>query len=149
MKRLVKNVLLPGCIIFTIYMFFGCIMGLVFAGPQQGIIMSITMLIAAFLLAGLRGLWFTDDIIKSMGYSLRIFGFGVTAYIVLAVCAWAGEWFPMDELGAWASFTTIYLIILIIVCVIYQIHFKRTVGTFDAALKQYHDRMGRYRKPKD
>lgn len=143
MKELIKNVLLSGCIIFTIYMFFACIMGLIFAGPQQGIVMSITILGAAFILAGLRGLWFTDKIIKSMAYSLRIFGFGVTAFVVLAVCAWVGEWFPMDVPGAWVSFTAIYLVILVTVCVIYQIHFKRTVGSFDAALRQYHDRMGR------
>lgn len=143
MKGLAKQLLVSACIMFTGFMAVGCLIGIAFAGPQTGLIMTLTFLAAAIAFAALQSLWFTDKLIRHLAYPLRILGFGITAFIVLIGCAAAGSWFPLKEPGAWLSFTVIYLVILVACCIGYQIHFKRTVGSFDAALRRYHERMGR------
>ena len=49
----------------------------------------------------------------------------------------------MDNPWAWGSFAAIFLITLGAFCLGYQIYFRKTVGNFDAALRQYHQKMGR------
>lgn len=143
MKELLKKSLTKACVMFTIFMLIGSLIAIAFTGPQQGLIMTLTLMLAAIAFAFLQSLWFTDKLIKHLTYPLRIFGFGVTAFAVLLGCAWLGSWFPMDNPGAWITFTAIYLVILVLCCIGYQIYFKRTVGSFDEALRHYHEKMGR------
>lgn len=104
---------------------------------------TLTLLLASGLFAVLRGLWFTDRVIRKLTYPLRILGFGITGFVALAACALLGGWFPMDNPWAWGSFAAIFLITLGAFCLGYQIYFRKTVGNFDAALRQYHQKMGR------
>ena len=143
MKEYMKRIAISGCVMFTIFMAFWCVAALPFIGPDFGLIITLSILAASASFAILRGIWFTDKVIRRLSYPLRIFGFGITSFIMLSLCAWLGNWFPMDNLWAWLTFAAIFLAILIICCIAYQIHFKRTVGNFDAALQQYHQRMGR------
>lgn len=143
MKAILKQSLMKACVMFTIFMLIGSLIAIAFAGPQQGLIMTLTLMLAAIAFAFLQSLWFTDKLIKHLTYPLRIFGFGVTAFAVLLVCAALGSWFPMDNPGAWITFTAIYLVVLVLCCIGYQIYFKRTVGSFDEALRHYHEKMGR------
>lgn len=143
MTGFAKRIIVSACIMFTIFMAVGSIGVIAFTGPQYGLVMTLTLLLAAFLFAALRGVWFTDKLIATLAYPLRIAGFGLTAFVALALCAWLGNWFPLDNPWAWASFAIIYLVVLVICCIGYQIRFKRTVGSFDAALSAYHERMGR------
>lgn len=143
MKSFATRILMSACVTFTVIMAIWSIMGLVFAGPEYGIVITLTILAAAAALAVLRGIWFTDKLITRLAYPLRILGFGVTAFMALAACAWAGSWLPIDNASAWLTFTAIYLVILVAFCVGYQVHFKRTVGNFDAALRAYHERNDR------
>lgn len=138
-----KRVAVSACVMFTVFMTVGCVGVMAFTGPQYGLVMSLTFLLASVLFALLRGLWFTDKLIRGLSYPLRIMGFGVTGFLSLALCARIGEWLPADNPGAWASFTVIFLAVLAAFCIGYQIYFKRTVGSFDAALRRYHERMGR------
>lgn len=143
MKELVKKTLTKACVMFTIFMLVGSVIAIAFAGLQSGLVMTLTLLLAATAFAFLQSLWFTDKLINHLSYPLRIFGFGVTAFVVLLGCAALGSWFPMDNLGAWITFTVTYLVILVACCIGYQIYFKRTVGSFDDALRHYHEKMGR------
>lgn len=143
MNDFIKRIALSTCIMFTSFMTVGCLIGIAFAGPQAGLIMTLTFLAAAIAFAALQSLWFTDKLIRHLAYPARILGFGITAFAVLIGCAAAGSWFPLEEPWAWLSFAAIYLVILVACCIGYQIHFKRTVGSFDAALQRYHERMGR------
>lgn len=143
MKQLLKTVFEKACIMFTIFMLCWSLIAMAFAGPQYGLVITLTLVLAAFAFALLQGIWFTDKLIHNLSYPLRILGFGLTAFVVLIGCAWLGSWFPMDNLGAWITFACIYLGILVLCCVAYQIHFKHTVGSFDAALRTYHEKMGR------
>lgn len=139
MNTFAKSLLTRICVYFTIAMVFCMIAGLVFAGPEQGILISISLLAVCVLMVLLQGLWFTDRLLKRPSYPVRIFGFGITGFIVLALCAWFFGWMPQDVPEAWISFIVIYLVILAAFCIGYQIRFKRTCGSFDAALRAYHE----------
>lgn len=143
MKDFAKKIVASTCAMFTIFMTVGTIAALAFTGPQYGLVMTLTLLLASAAFALLRGVWFTDKVVRHMTYPVRILGFGVTAFFALAACAWAGSWFPADNRWAWLTFTIIYLVILAAFCGAYQIYFRKTSGSFDAALRQYHERMGR------
>lgn len=139
MNTFAKSLLMRVCVYFTIAMIFCIIAGLIFVGADQGIMISISLLVVCALMVLLQGLWFTDKLLKKPSYPVRIFGFGVTGFVVLALCAWIFEWMPHDIPEAWISFTVIYLVILGAFCVGYQVRFKRTCGSFDAALRAYHE----------
>lgn len=143
MNDFAKSIFTSTCRLFTVYMTVGALVAIAFAGPSYGLTLTLTLLLASFVIAFLRALFFTDRLITRLSYPLRILGFGLAAFALLAACAALGQWFPMDNLGAWVSFTVIYLAILGACCLGYQIHFRRTSGSFDAALKDYHQRMGR------
>lgn len=143
MDKLVRRTLLAGCIMFTCFMTLFCLVGVMFIGPDQGIVYSLTILLATFVLAALQAIWFTDRVITRLSYPLRILGFGICGYAAVAGCALLGAWMPTAEPGAWVSFSAVYLVILIVACIGYQIHFKRTAGSYDAALRAYHERMGK------
>lgn len=143
MKGFAKRIALSACTMFTLFMTVGTLAALWFAGPSYGLTITLSLLVASVAFALLRGLWFTDRFIHTLSYPARIFGFGVTAFAALAICAWVGAWFPVDNMGAWITFTVIFLVTLGAFCLGYQIYFKRTVGSFDAALRSYHERMGR------
>lgn len=143
MSEFAKRIAISTCVMFTLFMTLGTVTAIAFAGLQYGLVMTLSLLLAAALFALLRALWFTDKVIRQLAYPARILGFGLTGFVALVLCAWLGAWFPMDNLGAWTTFAIIFLITLGAFCLGYQIHFKRTVGSFDAALRDYHQRMGR------
>ena len=143
MSDFAKRIIVSTCMMFTLFMTIGSIAVIIFTGPQYGLVMTLSFLIASLLFAILRGIWFTDKIIHRLAYPARIAGFGVTGLIALAACAWVGNWFPADNIWAWMSFGAIYLVILVGFCIGYQIYFKRTVGNFDNSLRKYHEKMGR------
>lgn len=45
-------------------------------------------------------------------YARSVITFGIAFYVVLALCALVGEWFPADSMNAWLLFTAIYAMIL-------------------------------------
>ena len=143
MKSITKTIALSTCLIFTLFMLLSTVVALPFTGLTYGLSITLCLFVAALAFSLLRALWFTDRLIRNLTYPGRILGFGVTAFVALAAIAWIGRWFPVDNLGAWVTFTTIYLVNLLGVCLGYQIYFKRTVGSFDAALRSYHERQGR------
>ena len=143
MNDFTKGILTSACRLFTVYMTIGALIAIAFTGPAYGLILTLTLLLASFALAFLRALFFTDRLITHLSYPLRILGFGLVAFLLLIACVALGQWFPMDNPWAWSTFALIYLAILGACCVGYQIYFRRTSGSFDAALKNYHQRMGR------
>lgn len=143
MSDFTKKIVISTCTMFTLFMTIGSIAVIAFTGPQYGLVMTLSLLAASLLFAILRGIWFTDKLIRKRAYPARIAGFGITGFVALAACAWIGRWFPADNIWAWVSFSVIFLVILIGFCIGYQIYFKKTVGSFDDALRKYHEKMGR------
>lgn len=140
MRNIVKSALARACVIFTAAMALWCVAGLIFAGPVEGIVITLSMLSAALLLTALQVLWFTEAALKRPSYPVRIAGFGLTALPALILCAALGRWFPLDNLGAWISFVVIYLVTLAAITTGYTIYYRRTAGSFDAALARYRER---------
>lgn len=139
MKGTFAKVATSACMIFTVTMVVWSLAGVAFAGPEYGLMVTLSLFSACVGLALLKALWFTDALIRHAAYPLRIFGFGACALGVLALAAWTGAWFPLDQPQMWLWFVIIYLAVLGICCGAYQVHFKRTVGSFDAALRAYHE----------
>lgn len=139
MKNVIKNALVRACVIFTVAMALWCVAGLIFAGPIEGIVITLSLLAAALALCALQVLWFTEAVIGRLSYPARIAGFGLTGLPVLVLCAALGSWFPLDNIGAWLSFVIIYLVTLAVITAGYTIHYRRTAGSFDAALARYRE----------
>lgn len=137
MRELAKNTLLGACAIFTIAMALWSAVGLAFAGPEYGLVVTLSLLGACLLLAALQSLWFTDRWIRSLAYPGRLLGFGLCAFAALAACALAGRWFPEDNPGAWLSFTLVYLAVLGIVTACYAIRYRRDSQDLAEALSRY------------
>ncbi len=137
MNGLVKNTLKGACVIFTCAMGIWALFGLAFAGPEYGLVVTITLLAACLLLAALQTLWFSDAVLKAMAYPGRMLGFGLSAFAVLALCAFLGNWLPADNPSAWAAFALIYLAILAVLTIAYRAHYRRVSATMDAALIRY------------
>lgn len=85
-------------------------------------------------LCALQAFWFTEAVIGRLSYPARIAGFGLTGLPALVLCAALGGWFPLDNIGAWVSFVAIYLVTLAAITAGYTIYYRRTAGSFDAAL---------------
>lgn len=60
MSNLVKRALVRACVVFTAAMALWCAAGLIFAGPIEGIAITLSLLAAALLLALLQAIWFTE-----------------------------------------------------------------------------------------
>ena len=133
MRNIVKSAFVRTCITFTVAMALWCAAGLVFAGPVEGIVITLS------LLAALQAFWFTEAVIGRLSYPARIAGFGLTGLPVLVLCAALGGWFPLDNIGAWVSFVAIYLVTLAAITAGYTIYYRRTAGSFDAALARYRE----------
>ena len=110
-----------------------------FRRPVEGIVITLSLLAAALALCALQAFWFTEVALKRPSYPARIAGFGLTGLPVLVLCAALGGWFPLDNIGAWVSFVAIYLVALAAITAGYTLHYRRTVGSFDAALARYRE----------
>ncbi len=142
MKNIAKQALVRACVVFTAAMVLWCAAGLIFAGPVEGIVITLSLLFACVLLTTLQVLWFTEAVVRRLAYPARIAGFGLTALPALAGCAAAGGWFPVSNAGAWVTFVAIYLATLIAITAGYTLHYRRTAGSFDAALARYREGRG-------
>lgn len=139
MKRIIVRIAVSTCVMFTVFMALLTAIALVLAGPRYGLVYTVTLMVAVFVLAVLQFIWFSDCLIKRLAYALRILGFGLCAFAALVVCALLGSWVPVDNPYAWVTFTLIYLVILGLMCIGYQVYFKKTCGSYDAALQRYHE----------
>ena len=92
MRNIVKSAFVRACITFTVAMALWCTAGLIFAGPVEGIVITLSLLAAALALCALQAFWFTEAVIGRLSYPARIAGFGLTGLPALALCAVAGVW---------------------------------------------------------
>jgi hypothetical protein len=99
----------------TVVILIVCIVGsLIFAGPIAGILLTLSLVIAGIAGGILQQLFFNYLPAFRMSYPVRLFLFSVSYFAVLLGCAYLGNWFPMDNVGAWVLFVVIFLAILLI-----------------------------------
>lgn len=137
MRDMVKNALVRACVYFTIAMALWLIVGFVFAGPVEGIVVSVSILAACVLMALLQSLWFTDRVMKRPGYPSRVLGFGVSGIVALSACAWLGGWMPRDVPGAWITFALIYLLLLVLFTILFSFIYRNEVAKYSDALSRF------------
>lgn len=137
MKKILVQAATTACIMFTVVMVWFTAMGYLFAGPSYGLNLTASVLGGAVGMAALQAFWFSGAVFKKLAYPARLAGFGVCLLPTLALCAWGGQWFPMDNPGTWIIFVIIYLLILAGITAGYGVYFKKTVGSYDEALERY------------
>ena len=104
---------------------------------RQGVLYCWSVLGACVCAAILQLVFFTPVIIKRMAYPLRLFLFGVCLYAVLAALAVVMAWFPVDMVGAWVSFTVIYLVMLVAATAMFAVKHKREERALNEKLDEY------------
>ncbi len=127
------------CIAFTLFMLFSMAAGMIFADDQaKGGIAYCWMIAGAMLIACLLQIvFFTPLVFRSMAYGPRIGLFGLSLYLILSLFAIGFDWFPADSIGAWVSFTVIYLIILAIMTVLFTGLYRRKAKRLNDSLQKY------------
>ena len=127
------------CVTFTAVMVVCMVFGTVFAdeGSRQGIMYCWSVLGACACAAVLQFVFFTPVLIKRMAYPARLFLFGVCLYAVLAALAVTMSWFPVEMVGAWASFTAVYLAMLAAATAIFAVKHKREERILNQKLGEY------------
>lgn len=87
----------------------------------------------------LQLLWFGPNVIKRASYGLRTAGFGLSYLAVLSASALVGDWMGDRGMEAWIWFLVMYLLILAVISIAINIHYKRTAGSYQKALEQYRE----------
>ena len=127
------------CVSFTATMVICMIFGTIFAdeASKQGIMYCWSVLGACVCAAALQVVFFTPVVIKRMTYPLRLLLFGACLYVVLAVLAVTMAWFPIGMVGAWASFTVTYLVMLAAATAAFAAKHRREERTLNEKLNEY------------
>jgi len=123
------------------YMFSGsvvlCTVIMIFLGESAiPVPVIISMLIVSSVGTFLQYLAFTDRFIKRMPYSIRTLVFAVPFFALLAGNAFFFLWFPMDTIN-WLLFVVIYVVVLAVMMVGFEIYFKMMGKKYDGLLGQY------------
>ncbi len=138
-SKTLKGLALNFCIAFTLFTLFSCIFGLIFAdkASKPGIIMCLSIGVATLVAAVLQAVFFTPLLIKRMGYGLRLALFGLSLYVLLAICGVIFDWFPGDNAGAWISFTVSYLVILLLMTALFTAVNHRNIKALNEGLERF------------
>lgn len=102
---------------------------------ESGIVVSLLLMSAVG--TGIQILAFTELVIKKMRYSLRIIVFTVPFFAMLAGCAGVFKWFPTEQYTSWVIFIAIFLFILIVMLIMFEIYFRAAGKKYDGLLGQY------------
>lgn len=137
--EILKMLTVNFCVIFTIFMLFSMVFGMIYADEEakRGIIYCWSIAGAVLLAAILQIVFFTPVVIKRLGYSARTILFGACFYIVLTLLAVTFQWFPADVPGAWVTWTVSYIAILIFLSVIFTLTYRRKIKLLNENLARY------------
>ena len=140
MKQFLKGVVewkTSACMIYTAAMFLYLVFSLIFGNDQVSITMLWALFFASAAASLIQAVCFSTWIIKKMRYTLRSLLFVVLFLPALTLAAWKGEWFPMEEAGAWAMFIGMFFLIFIVMTIGFDIYFRITGRKYDGLLGQY------------
>lgn len=140
--KVVKDLAMNFCIMFTLFTLFICIFGLIFAdeAAKPGIIMCLSIGVGMLVCAVLQSVFFTPVLIKRMGYGPRLALFGVCLYVLLAAFGAIFDWFPADNIGAWVGFTITYLVILALMTVLFTAINRRNIKALNDGLARFKEK---------
>ena len=140
--KVLKDLAVNFCIMFTLFTLFSCVFGLVFADEvaKPGIIMCLSIGAAMLVCAALQAVFFTPVLIRRMGYGPRLVLFGICLYALLAVYGAVFDWFPADNVWAWVGFTITYLVILALMTVLFTAINRRDIKALNDGLARFKER---------
>ena len=69
--------------------------------------------------------------------SMRLACFGLCLYVLLAAMGACFNWFPADNMGAWISFTAIYVVILVLMTIVFNRIYRRGKRELNEGLERY------------
>lgn len=140
MKRFLKGVVqwkTSACMIYTAAMFFYLFFSWVFDNRTVSTTMLWTLFWASAGASLIQAVCFSDWIIKKLRYTWRSLLFVALFLPTLILIAWKGEWFPMEQTGAWAMFIGMFFLIFIVMAVGFDIYFRITGRKYDGMIGQY------------
>ena len=129
-------------LMFTAAMFFYLFFSWVYGNQTVPTSLLWTLLLVSIAGSLIQGICFSDWIIKKMRYTWRSVLFVALFLPTLALAAWKGEWFPMEEAGAWVMFIGMFFLIFIVMTIGFDIYFRITGRKYDGMI-------GRYRREKE
>ncbi len=98
----------------------------------------VSILILTVVGSFLQYLAFTDDIIKNVKYSWRLVIFTVPFLALILACAYFFKWVPTDlGMSPWLIFGGVFIFILIVMTLGFEIYYKVTGKKYDGLLGQY------------
>ena len=70
-------------------------------------------------------------------HTLRSLLFLALFFPALSVLAWKAEWFPVQEPGAWVTFTASFFVTFLVMTIGFEVYFRLTGRKYDGLLGQY------------
>ena len=132
------------CIGFTVAMIAFLALGTCFAddAAKQSIYYCWSILAACDAAPVLQLVFFTPTVIRRMAYPARLALFGVCLYAALCALAFIFDWIPVNNPGAWVTFTVVYLAILAVLTLAFNAKLSRET-------RELNDRLAEYRKSRE
>lgn len=82
-----------------------------------------------------------------MSYGGRIAGFGISYFLILALCALLGSWLPDGIPAAWAGFAGPCLITLAILTLTFTYAFRKRSAEHQGLLDRFHGKSELLQRP--
>lgn len=130
------------CFIFTASMFIYLTMSLLFDNSQVSTALLWTLFWVCAGAALLQGVCFSTWIFKKMRYTWRSLLFVVLFLPTLSFTAWKAEWFPTDNMGAWATFIGMFFLTFLVMTIGFDIYYRITGRKYDGLIGQYRKEKG-------
>lgn len=137
--RLVGEIKTWGCLSFTGAICVNAFMDTIWGDGVMECATVYQMLALCGIITVLQYVFFSGQVVKRLGYAVRMVLFCVPTFAVCAAFAWFFGWVPMENGGTWGLFTVIFFVVFAVLCVGFEICF-RIMG------KRYDDALGRSRE---
>lgn len=112
-----------------------------FLGEESMQLKMIIQLLALCIVSAVLQLFaFSDIVFEKMVYTKRMCVFMFPLLVVIIGFAKVFGWFPMENIGAWITFLTLFSLCFVISLVIFEIQFKITGDKYTGVLNEYKNR---------
>lgn len=112
-------------------------LGAAFGEWNGGMALCLSYIVAGVAGGLLQQLWFSFGVMTKMAYPGRFAGFGLSYFVVLALCATFGGWLPADNSGAWVIFSLLYLAIFAVLTIAFSAWYRHKGSSYRKMLAEY------------
>ena len=153
MNKFIENVVIwknYACMMFT-----GCVcvygvIALATGSEELNVWIVLQMLLISAVGTLIQYIAFAPEFaFKKMKYANRILLFAISYLVMLTVFALIFNWFPTGEIMSWVVFLGIFLLILVIMTLSFELVFKMTGKHYNGLLGQYHEKQQKEQEEKN